>query len=151
MGAALTNRTVAGVLDGTLKPSPQDHSRATYAPILKKEDGNIDWQLPARTIHNRIRGFQPWPGAVTWFRGTSCKILRAAAGLRPDVPVSSLTPGTIVPGLSGKQSLAVVCGDGALLEILELQLPGRKPWPAYAFVNNMQVLPDEKFQLLTDN
>src|SRR5690348_16169674 len=67
LGATLLVKTLAN-LDSML-PEKQDPAQATYAPILKKEDGAIDWTQSARAIHNRIRGLQPWPGAYTRFRG----------------------------------------------------------------------------------
>jgi methionyl-tRNA formyltransferase len=150
MGSALMQRTVRGVFEGTLAPTPQDHSRATYAPILRKSDGHIDWRLPARTIHNRVRAFQPWPGAVTLFRGAPCKILKTQVG--GAVPAGVQTEeGTLVAGLSARQSLAAVCGDGVLLELLALQIPGRKPWLAADFLNSMKVAPGEKFERVKDN
>ncbi|HUA01502.1 MAG TPA: methionyl-tRNA formyltransferase, partial [Candidatus Aquilonibacter sp.] len=73
-GAPLIAETLRGLDGGTIRAIPQDHSEATLAPPLKKEDGRIDWWLSARKIHNRIRGLQPWPGAFTTFRGKSCQI-----------------------------------------------------------------------------
>ncbi|MDP9115116.1 MAG: methionyl-tRNA formyltransferase, partial [Acidobacteriota bacterium] len=77
-GAELLVRTLAGL--ATIKPEPQDDSAATYAPILKKEDGKIDWQLSAREILNRIRGFEPWPGGYGFLRGQRLQIWHAAVG-----------------------------------------------------------------------
>ena len=64
MGAGLLVEALPGLVAGTIVPEKQDASQATYAPLLKKEDGQIDWTQPAAAIHNRIRGLQPWPGAV---------------------------------------------------------------------------------------
>jgi methionyl-tRNA formyltransferase len=150
VGSGLVQRTLSGLINGTLSPTPQDHTRATHAPMLKKQDGYIDWRLPARTIHNRIRAFQPWPGAVTQFRDEVCKILKSRPGVAAS-PASSGVPGTIVASPSGKGSFAVLCGDGMPLDLLELQLPGRKPWPAPAFWNNVSVAAGEKFHSVTDN
>ena len=147
MGSELVKRTVAGVVAGTLHPREQDHSRATAAPILKKSDGYVDWRSPARAIYNRIRAFQPWPGAVTLFRGTPCKILKARVGL----PSDGGEAGALVTLQSGRRLLAVTCGDSVLLELLEVQLPGRKPWAAADFLNSMRVVAGEKFHPLTDN
>src|SRR5205809_5159162 len=80
MGAPLIVKTVQGIVDGTLKPTPQDNSQATLAPMLKKEDGFLNWSRPAREIHNRARAFNPWPGTVAKFRGQLCKILRTTIG-----------------------------------------------------------------------
>src|SRR5207253_2018651 len=109
-------------------------SEATFAPILKKEDGYIDWRMPAEKVHNRVRAFNPWPGTVAKFRGTVCKIRRSAVRAVDNRPQSVdpdsagghrplLQPGLLV---ASKTSLAVVCGDGTPLEILLIQPEGRK-------------------------
>ncbi len=127
-GANLLLETLAGLANGTLKPVPQDSARATWAPILKKEDGRIDWTLPAKTIHNLIRGLQPWPGAYTMFRGQSLHLWRSClAATKPNLP-----PGSV---MEYRQGLFAVAGDGAALEILELQLEGRKRMPGGVFAN----------------
>ncbi len=82
LGAGVLIETVNGVVSGMLKPKPQDDSLATFAPILKKENGFIDWSMPAIEIHNRVRAFNPWPGTVTRFRRRICKILKT----RPSPP-----------------------------------------------------------------
>jgi methionyl-tRNA formyltransferase len=126
-GAALLIRTLDGLSKGTIKPEPQDASRATLAPILKKEDGRIDWTLPAKTIHNLIRGLQPWPGAHTMFRGQSLHLWRS----RLAAEKRNLAPGALIQ--DGR--VLAVAGDGACLELLELQLEGRKRMPAGIFAN----------------
>src|SRR5206468_157442 len=125
----LMQRTVADILAGTGQTTPQDHSRATPAPILTKGDGVIDWAVPAYKIYNRMRAFHPWPGSKTEFRGVLCKILKARVG--GEAP-AGLTPGTIV---LGQRTLSVVCGDGTLLEVLEIQLPNKKAQSGADFVN----------------
>ena len=77
MGAELLVRTLEGLAAGAIVPEKQDAAQATYAPLLKKEDGPIDWSQPAAAIHNRVRGLQPWPGAYTAFRGQALHIWRA--------------------------------------------------------------------------
>src|SRR6266852_5268919 len=86
-GADLLVRTLAEL--ATIRPEPQDEAQATYAPILKKEDGEIDWQLSAREILNRIRGFEPWPGGYGFLRGQRLQISKAAAG-GPKLPPGAL-------------------------------------------------------------
>jgi methionyl-tRNA formyltransferase len=145
MGADLTVRTVEGVVSGLLKPRPQNHELATVAPILKKHHGFIDWRSPAEAIHNRVRAFNPWPGAVTRFRGAVCKILRSRiAGPAPE----GAAPGTII--MSGK-SLTVVCGNSVLLEIAEVQPESRKPVTGGEFANGARIQTGEKFDLVMDN
>src|ERR1019366_2968872 len=77
VGADLLVETLAGLAAGTIVPEQQDSSQATYARLLKKEDGMVDWSLPAQAIHNRVRGLQPWPGAYTTFRGQTLHIWKA--------------------------------------------------------------------------
>jgi methionyl-tRNA formyltransferase len=132
-GADLLVRTLAEACT----PRPQDHSRATYAPILKKEDGRIDWNNPAQQIHNLIRGFQPWPGAHTSFRGQSLHLWRSRLVPAQLVPekTRNLPPGAFIE----QQGVFAVGGDGAVLELLEVQLEGRKRMPAEVFANGQRI------------
>ncbi|MBK5295174.1 MAG: methionyl-tRNA formyltransferase [Acidobacteriia bacterium] len=137
-GAGLLLETLQGLAAETLQATPQDHSQATLAPILRKEDGLIDWQRPAHLIHARFRGFVPWPGAYTSFRGQTLQI--RAAGMIGNEPTTA-TPGTIV--VKGRR-LLVACGDGSMLEILALQQEGRKRVSAEAFLNGQRLLENER-------
>jgi methionyl-tRNA formyltransferase len=128
-GADLLVRTLADLCAGRIQPRPQDNSRATYAPILTKEAGVIDWSHPAQEIHNLIRGFQPWPGARTLFRGQSLNLWRSR--LVPDRERRDLAPGALIQ----QQGVFAVGGDGAVLELIEVQLEGRKKMPAEIFAN----------------
>jgi methionyl-tRNA formyltransferase len=123
MGAALLQRTLAGL--STIKPEKQDDSQATLAPILKKEDGRIDWTRPAWEIANRVRGFQPWPGCYTLWRSKRLAIWRARA----------LNGSGCVGEIHGSR---VGCGEGAL-ELIEVQPEGKKRMMAEAFLNGHQV------------
>jgi len=137
MGADLLVESLRGLKEGTITPRPQDHERATLAPMLKKEDGLIDWRWPAAKIHNRVRGFQPWPGAYTHFRGQVLHIWRSGlTGRRPAV-----SPGTIE---TGRGRLYVACGEDSVLEILEVQLQGKKRIPAKAFLNGQRLVEGER-------
>src|SRR5690349_19629908 len=94
MGAELLIETLEGLVGGVITPRRQDDAQASYAPILKKEDGAISWSEPAGTIHNRVRGMLPWPGAHTRFRGQLLQVWRArVAGDR-----TSLAPGQVLIG-----------------------------------------------------
>lgn len=135
-GANLLLETLDGLAKGTLKPVPQDSTRATWAPILKKEDGRIDWTLPAKTIHNLIRGLQPWPGAHTMFRGQSLHLWRS----RLVADKWNLAPGALIH----EGGVFAVAGDGASLELLELQLEGRKRMPAGIFANGHRLTKTEQ-------
>jgi methionyl-tRNA formyltransferase len=133
-GADLLVRTLAGLCAGAIQPRPQENSHATYAPILKKEDGHVDWSIPAQQIHDLIRGFQPWPGAHTSFRGQSLHLWRSrlVPGKLWDLP-----PGAFIgkQGVTPGHGVWAVAGDGAVLELLEVQLEGRKKMPAEVFAN----------------
>ena len=145
LGADVLIETVNGVLKGTLEPKPQDGSQATFAPILKKEHGFIDWNMPAIEIHNRVRAFNPWPGTVARFRGMTCKILRTSLVNSPPHAVGA---GSLL--VSG-HSLAVVCGDSAMLAVLLIQPENRKAVSGTDFANGARIQPGEKFESLMDN
>ena len=135
-GAELLAHTLAGLADCQITPCPQDESRATWAPILKKEDGRIDWTQPAIRIHNVIRGFQPWPGAHTPFRGLSLHVWRSRITSR----TWDYAPGTLVH----EGGVFALAGDGAAIELLEVQLEGRKRMPAEVFANGHHLSPTDR-------
>ncbi len=128
MGADLLIRTLEGLEAGSLIARKQDPAEATYAPLLKKEDGRIDWAFPAEFIHNRVRGFQPWPGAYTAFRGGTLRIWKS----RP--AAASCLAGLAAGQLASLSPLMVSCGSGAL-ELIEVQLEGRRRMSAADFAN----------------
>jgi methionyl-tRNA formyltransferase len=151
--ARVMEETLRGLAAGTIVPHPQNHAEATMAPILKKEDGRIDWNRPAQEIYNRMRGFAPWPGAYTTFRGQTCHLwaepVPEAASL-PAQPISSPSlaaarsaPGTIF-GL--KNEWFVSCGGNAtLLRIQSVKLEGRKQVSPSEFANGARLKPGERF------
>jgi methionyl-tRNA formyltransferase len=143
LGTELMIRTIHGMVDGSIQPTPQDHSRATLAPILKKHHGFINWERPAHEIHNLVRAFNPWPGTVGMFRGGICKILKT----RP-LAEDAGSPGSIS---MDKRRLRVACGPGTSLEILELQPSNRKPISGSDFANGARIVAGEKFERVTDN
>jgi methionyl-tRNA formyltransferase len=136
-GADLLVRTLTGLAEAQIQPEPQDSALATSAPIIRKEDGRIDWSNPAQQIHNQIRGFQPWPGAHTSFRGQSLHVWRSR--LVPER--RSLPPGALV----FERGLFAIGGDGAVLELLEVQLEGRKKMPAEVFANGHRLTLTDRF------
>ncbi len=139
LGANLMVETLRGLAAGTLVARPQEHALATYAPRIKKEEGRIDWNLRAEQIHNRIRGFVPWPGAFTSFRGQLCHLWRS----QPQTgPPQTHPPGSILVE-SGR--LVVASGGQTLLQVEELQLENRKRISALDFINGMKLSPGEKF------
>jgi methionyl-tRNA formyltransferase len=127
MGAQLLIDT----LDHNPTPVPQNNAEATLAPILKKEDGLIDWNRPAQRIHDQIRGLQPWPGGHTTFRGSTFNIWKARVGS------AHLSPGEF------SRNGAVGCGDGTALELLEVQQEGRKRMDAKTFLNGLRLTDNE--------
>jgi methionyl-tRNA formyltransferase len=138
-GAPLIAETLRGLDRGTIHAIPQDASRATFAPPLKKEDGRIDWTLDAQKIYNRIRGLQPWPGAFTSFRGKSCHIWG-----KPLKPVSAGgMPGIMLP--TQEDGLLVICGGASVLRVEQAQLEGRKRVTAQEFANGARLVPGERF------
>jgi methionyl-tRNA formyltransferase len=126
IGAELMVETLRGLQAGTLTSRPQDHARATLAPILKKEDGRIDFRRSAQEIYNRLRGFQPWPGAFTLFREKTLNFT-AAKPASEQIPQAHLL-------VKGGQ-LFVGCGGNTSLEILELQPEGKKRMTTRDFIH----------------
>ena len=140
-GPKLMLETIEGLKAGTLIPRPQDNTLASRAPLLKKEDGLIDWNLTATQVFNRIRGFGPWPGAYTGFRGKKLQIWRAKPHGSFD---SGASPGQV---LIGKDALRVVCGGATTLQLLEVQLEGRRRMSAAEFLRGAQAQPGESLRL----
>jgi methionyl-tRNA formyltransferase len=126
IGADLVVKTLQGLEAGTIEPRKQDNARASLAPILKKEDGLIDFSRSAAEIINRMRGLQPWPGAYTTFRDKKLQILKV------EPSNESLSPGHL--SVRGDR-LFVGCSRGTSLELLELQLEGKRRTNAADFVN----------------
>jgi methionyl-tRNA formyltransferase len=125
-GADLMVETLHRLKAGTIQPRPQDDAQATLAPILKKEDGRINFHAQAQEILNRMRGFQPWPSAFTTFRGKNLGIVAACS-----VELSAAEGTLSVQG----DSLFVGCGAGTTLQLLEVQPEGRKRMPARDFIH----------------
>ncbi len=138
-GGPLIVETLRKLDRGEIAPTPQDNSQASLAPILKKEDGRIDWWMSAFKIYNRIRGLQPWPGAFTTFRGKSCQIWG-----KPLKPISAGgTPGVILP--TKEDGLLVICGASTVLHVEHLQLEGRKRVTDGEFMAGARIKPGERF------
>ncbi|HEY1731203.1 MAG TPA: methionyl-tRNA formyltransferase [Terriglobales bacterium] len=143
-GAELMICTLAGLKSGTITPRPQDNSQATLAPILKREDGLIDFSHTATDAWNRLRGFQPWPGAFTKFRG---KILQLHAG----VPAPEVT--TVPPGYFAVENDRLLMGfaHDTALDIQELQMEGKKRMSARDFINGYRPKSEEKLDQITSD
>lgn len=139
-GPDLVVETLRRLAAGEITPVPQDHSLATLAPMLKRDDGLIDWRLTAREIYNRVRGFDPWPGTFSFFRGARCHFWGRPAS--PPAAATSCAPGTLVPSAG---ELFVACGDSTWLRLEALQLEGRKRLSARDFMNGARLAPGERF------
>lgn len=133
-GAELMITTLAGLANGTITPHPQDNTQATLAPILTKEDGLIDFSRTAGDTYNRLRGFQPWPGAFTSFRGKALQLHSAV----PDL-------GLVAPGhfATVNERLLIGFSYGTALEVRELQLEGKRRMSAQDFINGYHPREDE--------
>jgi methionyl-tRNA formyltransferase len=135
LGADLLLKAIAQIETGTVRPEKQCNEDASLAPILKKEDGQVDWQRSASEIYNRWRAFNPWPGAYTFFRGQQLSI--AAARLAEPKPG---VPGRVI---AEKRHLFVECGQSSVLELLDVQAAGKKRMTAEAFLNGYQLVENE--------
>ena len=136
-GALLLMETLSLLKDGMLKPKKQDNPQASYAPLLKKDDGRINWSLSAEMILNRIRGMNPWPGAFTEYRGKSLKILSA------DVADREGQPGEILA--VDRDTILVACARGSI-EILEIQPSGKRRMTTPEFLRGHLVKQGDFFE-----
>ncbi|HKS81736.1 MAG TPA: methionyl-tRNA formyltransferase [Candidatus Acidoferrales bacterium] len=138
-GAPLIVETLQRLSYSDIARQPQDESRATHAPILKKEDGRLDWSLPAQGIYNRIRGLQPWPGAYTRFRRQKCSVWGGPAAMKS----ISRAPGEL---FFEDHVVFVACGEGSALELEFVQMEGRKRVSAQDFANGARLRPNDRFE-----
>ncbi len=139
LGAQLVAETLHGLARAEITRRPQEHALATRAPMLKKEDGRIDWSLTAEEIARRVRGLRPWPGAYTTFRGKNLHLWAATA---VQVGTSGATEAGAVVAEGGR--LLVGCGHDTVLEIREVQVADRKRMSARDFLNGVRLTPGEK-------
>jgi len=131
MSAALLIEALDRLADGTLpQPTPQDDALATHAPLIRKADALIDWRLDAGTLERQVCAYNPWPVAHGEIEGTPVRVFRARA-IKKEEP-NGFAPGTPVAG--GTDAIRIACGNG-ILEILELQAPGRKRVSARQWLN----------------
>jgi methionyl-tRNA formyltransferase len=135
IGAELMAETLLRLAAGTIAARPQDHSQATLAPILRREDGRIDFQRTAQEICNRLRGFQPWPGAFTSFRQKNLQ-LSAAQPVEYSLAIAELA--------TSDDRLIVGCGRETALELIEVQPEGKKRMPARDFIHGYRPRAGEK-------
>ena len=133
IGAELLSETLPQIAAGVVSEA-QDDSRATYAPILKREDGLIDWRMGAREIANRVRAFQPWPGTYTIFRGGRLIVWRAREA---ESASGSIPPATIIE--TAGNGFTIACAKGSTLYVEELQVEGKRRTPASDFLNGARL------------
>ena len=134
VGAELMLRTLAGLEDGSIEPIAQDDTAATLAPVLTRDDGQIDFNRGAKVCIDRWRGFQPWPGAWAMLRGKKLIVHRMAVA-------AGATPAGELRADAGR--LYAGCGDSSL-ELLELQLEGKKRMSAAEFLRGFQIRSGER-------
>ncbi len=136
VGAELMVKTLQGLECGTIVLQKQDHALATHAPILKREDGWMDFSRTAQQIYDRWRGFQPWPGAHTIFRDKKLIVHRLRVEKERVLPAAM----TIVDG----DELLVGCGGGSVIELLEVQVEGKRRMAVSEFLRGYQVRSGER-------
>ena len=139
-GAGLLKRTVDLLEKGLIEPTPQDLSRVSYAPKLRKEDGQIDWSKSASWISRQIRAFDPWPGSFSRFREINIKFWLA----HPLDKETSSAPGTVVQ--LTKQSIHIACAKDTVLEVLEIQPENRSRFTAADFIHGYPIQEGDRFQ-----
>jgi methionyl-tRNA formyltransferase len=136
LGADLLQAAIRQMAEGAIRREKQNEAEASLAPILRKTDGLVNWSRSSQKIYHRLRGFYPWPGAYTTFRGQQLSIVRA----KPVEMVSSI-PGVL---FSEKRRLLAGCGENSALELLEIQLAGKKGMSAEAFLNGYRPAENER-------
>jgi methionyl-tRNA formyltransferase len=136
LGAASLVEALGELERGAIKPEPQNDSEATLAPILKREDGEVDWAMTATEIFNRMRGFTPFPGCYTFFNGHRLEIVNARVA-PPGGGADECEPGVVCE--VAKEDFAVTCGEGSRLRITEVQSEGKRAMPARDFLNGARL------------
>ena len=134
-GAKVMLRAVRMLASGTAPRHPQDHRAATYAPKLTKEQGHLDWSLPADILHNRIRGYQPWPGCYTFRQGARLRIWRS------ELEAGDGVPGSVIS--AGRDGLVLAAGQGAL-RLIEVQPEGKSRMPTSAYLLGHPMSPGDQ-------
>ncbi len=133
LGASLLIETLATLERGELQPKPQNNDEATYAPMLKREDGQVNWAKSANQIRNQMRGFTPFPGCYSFVQGQKLEITNCAA----EDSAQSVEAGTIVE--VGKENFVVACGSQSQLRIIEVLPAGKRVMPARDWLNGAKL------------
>lgn len=131
LGAKLLAETLPGYLAGEIQPQPQDESQVTYAPMLSKEEGRLNFNQPAESLARRVRAFTPWPGAYTLWQGQPLKILRAHTAHRSAEPTSPRNPGTH----ANHGGLPAIKANPGLLILDEVQPAGKRAMSGEVFLH----------------
>jgi len=131
LGRETMEETLRQLCAGELKPEEQDESLTCYASMMKKEDGLIDWQQPALTVHNLVRGLDPWPGAYTHLQGDVLKLAETSVDESLSGPAGSILA-------ADADGVKIACGEGALV-VGQLQLPGKKRLAASDFLRGREL------------
>ena len=139
LGAALLRDRLAELLRGDLEPRPQEHEQATAAPPLRKEEGQVDWNRPAREIHNLVRGFAPRPGAFSWLAGRRIKLHRTRV---VEARNALGEPGVVLN--TADRSIWVACSPGTLA-IEELQMEGKRRMTAAELLSGSRLAAGDRF------
>ncbi|WP_456372168.1 methionyl-tRNA formyltransferase [Thiolapillus sp.] len=131
LGAEALMEALPGIADGSLRPQPQDHSKATYAAKLDKKEARIDWRQPAQQIERQVRAFNPWPVAFSRYENANLRIWEAHA-----IDGVMAEPGTVMSAT--RDGIDVSTGD-ALLRVTRLQMPGKRAMDARDFINSQSI------------
>jgi methionyl-tRNA formyltransferase len=139
-GAGLVVDSLLRFDRGEISPQPQDAAKASYAPILKKENGRIEWARTAQEIYNRMRGFMPWPGSYSTFREQTCHLWGRPGSV-------AVAEGQAIPGelFSSSKEIYAACGGGTSLRLESVQVEGRKRTSARDFANGARLTPGDRF------
>lgn len=136
MGAGLLSKGLPLIARGEITPFEQDESQATYAPLLTKKDGLMDWTLEARELANRVRGFSPWPGTYTTIGGRRLIITMAQA----EEGEGGHSPGAVMS--AGPDGIQIACGDG-ILKVLAVKPEGKREMEVGEFLSGHKIEPGE--------
>ena len=138
MGSGLIVKTIDGLLDGSVTRTPQEHEKASYAPMVEKEDGNLDWSADAKAIHNIVRGTNPFPTAFTYLDGERIKIWKTCVIKGSDSTENdNCCPGTVID--VSKDGIDVSAGRGGIVRILELQGNSSKRMAVRDYLNGHKI------------
>ncbi len=144
LGAVLIVRTLDAMSAGSLDPVPQDPEKVTWAPLISRQDGRIDWATGAASIERRLRAFDPWPGA--WTTTPSGKEIRIRTAIPRPAASRAVAPGTVIglfPG-GARDGVEVACGEGSALVLIEVQPAGRRVMSAREAASGRHLVPGER-------